>query len=392
MRLTSLSWGEITAGWASGRRLMAGVVPRRCVLVIEPNQFHAELLPGYCDYLRRMGFRVFLLLRRRNRESGVFSRIPVEERPEMFVMGAAAMRRWLRRARLKEFELVLVTSTVLAEAHGYYGLFFDFLGFTPNGEHGYLVVEHNFSSLVPAIEAGRIERGRVILLSPHVHEGFALPMVNPHYFGVTAHRGLGGTRTFITVGSGTTRNRDFQQLVEAVNELEQRGVLNFRVFVVGRNVLPGLIAPVSQRISLLGYLSFENLYSALDDADFFLPLLDPDNPGHRRYLSGETTGSRQLILGFGVVPVINEVFADAYRFSETNAVLYPARNLADAMLRSIRMSPDEYAQRRGGLAKLAEEVQRESLRNLADRLAAVGSLTPGDAGPRKAGSISALGS
>jgi hypothetical protein len=128
----------------------------------------------------------------------------------------------------------------------------------------------------------------------------------------------------------------------------------------------------------------------LDDADFFLPLLDPDNPGHRRYLSGETTGSRQLILGFGVVPVINEVFADAYRFDETNAVLYPAKDLAGAMLRSIRMSPDEYAQRRGGLAKLAEEVRRESLRNLADRLAAAGSLASGDAGSRTVRSNSAL--
>jgi hypothetical protein len=349
------------------------------------------LLPGYCDYLRRLGYRVVLLLRRKNWDSGVFSRIPPEERPEMFAMGAAAMRRCLRRIPLDKYELVLVTSTVLAEAYGYYGLFFDFLGFMPKGRHGYLVVEHNFASLVPAIEAGRIELGRVLLLSPHVHEGVTVPMVNPHYFGATARHALGDARTFITVGSATSRNRDFRQLAKAVNDLERQGVWDFRVLVIGRSAARELCGPVSERIAVLGYLSFADLYSSLDGADFFLPLLDPDNPGHRRYLSGETTGSRQLILGSCVVPVINDVFARAYGFDERNAVVYSATNLADAMLRSIRMSPDEYAMRRSGLAKLAAEVRDESLQNMADALAAVGSLPSGGDELRNAACAQALG-
>ena len=371
-RAATISWGEILEGYLSVRRFRAMEVPPRCVLMIEPNEFHAELLPGYCDYFRRLGYEVVLIVRKKNRDSGAFARVPDKERPRMFAMGARAMRRCLRRGPIAKYEVAFFTSTVLAERHGYYGLFFDFLGFTPRGMHGYFAVEHSLPALMPAIESGRIELEQIFLLSPYRHEGVSVPMLNPHYFGATANHAVGNTRTFITVGSATSRNRDFQQLVAAVNALERQGVLDFRVLVIGGGAAD-MVGPASGRISALGYLGFEDLYSALERADFFLPLLDPENQGHRRYLSGETTGSRQLILGFGVVPVINDVFAEAYRFDETNAVLYSGKSLAEGMLRSIRMPPNEYAQRRSRLADLAAAVRDESVRNLSERLAAVGS-------------------
>ena len=109
------------------------------------------------------------------------------------------------------------------------------------------------------------------------------------------------------------------------------------------------------------------MFEKLESADFFLPLLDPDNPAHDRYLTTGVTGSAQLIYGFAKVPVIHSKFADFYRFNNSNAIVYSG-DMTDAMLHAINMTDTEYEKLRQSLKQTADEIKRESINNLREIL------------------------
>ena len=98
-----------------------------------------------------------------------------------------------------------------------------------------------------------------------------------------------------------------------------------------------------------------------------MPLLDPENPAHDRYLTTGVTGSAQLIYGFAKVPVIHSKFAEFYRFNNSNAIVYNG-DMADAMMRAINISGAEYETMRNELITTANEIKRESIDNLQEIL------------------------
>jgi len=102
----------------------------------------------------------------------------------------------------------------------------------------------------------------------------------------------------------------------------------------------------------------------MEKADFFLTLLDPENKENRKYLSESSTGSAQLILGFIKPCLINEEFANAYKFNENNAITYKHNNLAEAMQAAILLKAYEYKKMQSELKILADNVYTESLNNL----------------------------
>jgi hypothetical protein len=371
LRITHFNFPEALGSLASLYQFSRHIVVEKTVLLVEPNEFHAETLPGYCYYLKQLGFNVVLLARRKNCKSGVFSRMGKSEMPKVYSVGLLAMRYCLKLSQLNKYDFVFATSTVLAEKHGFFGLFVDYLGHTPAGRFGYFVIEHNFPSLKKAIEDGRVDIEQVFLLSPYQTQRYKVPMLNPNYFGRVHNCRASDKTTFITVGTVTSRNRNFSELVEAVRQLAHEGLTNFDVLIVGRCAEPGMLSGFPGQIKFLGFLDFGKLYGALEKADYYLTLLDPDNDGNRRYLAGETTGSRQLILGFNLVPVINEVFARAYLFNETNAVTYGKAGLVNAMRDAIQMTDLEYNNRRRNVISLAESVREESLTNLNERVASI---------------------
>ena len=110
------------------------------------------------------------------------------------------------------------------------------------------------------------------------------------------------------------------------------------------------------------------MYKEMEKADFFLPLLDPSNEWHRRYLNETTTGSRQLILGFLKPCLINEEFANAYDFNQNNSIIYQQNNLLNAMKAAININSEEYEKLQKNLNLLAQNIYKESLQNLKDSI------------------------
>jgi hypothetical protein len=153
-------------------------------------------------------------------------------------------------------------------------------------------------------------------------------------------------------------------LVDAVGALERLGYSNFKVQAIGAEAVRENYPDAPARIEFLGRLPFPEMYRRVEAADFLLFLLDSDNPQHRRYLGGTTTGAYQLTLGFRKVPVIQDQFALAYRFSAANAIVYPPGQLTEGMRRALDIGADEYDRLRAGVADLRTAIDAESLSNL----------------------------
>ena len=70
-----------------------------------------------------------------------------------------------------------------------------------------------------------------------------------------------------------------------------------------------------------------------------------------------------LIYGFAKIPVIHKKFANFYRFDDTNAIVYE-NDFANAMMRAIQMTPDEYASHCANMQNTAQHIADESYNNL----------------------------
>src|SRR5699024_1247453 len=110
---------------------------------------------------------------------------------------------------------------------------------------------------------------------------------------------------------------------------------------------------------------YPTLYSEVNNADFFLPLLDPENPDHDRYIKDGTSGSFQLIYGFAKPCLINKKFAGVHGFDSENSIVYEKNSdLPQAMADAINMSKEEYENKQTKLKELASDIYKKSLENL----------------------------
>lgn len=364
----AFDWLEFVGGIAEAPRFLREQPGAESVLLIELNRFHAEVLPGYCKYFKQIGLHAVVLTRRANARSGAFDHLPDTIKPTVYAMHPVMMRWLLHLRRFRAFEFMLIASSHWAEPNGYWGTFLEYLGFVPSGRVGYATVVHDLEHISPHLDSGRIQIDHCVMLTPGEFRGRTIRMVNPHYFGA---RRLGARphkrRRFVTVGALSTANRNFNQLVHAVQELQEQGLTSFEVRVIGRSGATSADhrdAPPCMKF--LGNLSYPELYDELAEADFLLALLDPACASHRRYLGGSTTGSRQLWYGFGIVPVIDEEFAKAYGLEDGSAIVYSSHRLAGAMKLAIDLSPDEYRRRWAILEHEANRIADASLQNLRD--------------------------
>lgn len=361
--IASIDLIEILLSIQSMYKLLKIVYKPKSVLMIEPNAFHGEILPGFCYYFSELGYSITLIVRRENYNSGVFSRFSRKEMPKVFCMSNFIMKCIIKKIR-PCFDVVFVTSATLAQKSGYYGFFNNYLGYNPSGREGVFYIEHSYKRLVDYIVANNVGITKILQLRYNKFQKENISMINPNYFGHINIKGRGRENIFITVGEITNRNRNFFMLSEAVNRLKQKGYRDFKIYVIGRSVLKKQFTGAPSEIIVLGRLCFKELYMRMEEADFFLPLLDPAIDGHRRYLKWETTGSRQLILGFYKIPLIQNDFAIANEFSAANSIVYECDGLCNAMEKAINLSKEEFTILQENLRKLTQSIRDDSIKNL----------------------------
>jgi len=114
----------------------------------------------------------------------------------------------------------------------------------------------------------------------------------------------------------------------------------------------------------LGRISFADMYNTLDKAHFLLPLLDSQNVCHRIYLRHNTTGTRQLSLGFRKPMVMDSTFAGAYGFDARSAVMYTPGDLHIGLEKARLLQIGVYSCMQEQLEIMKSEVFSKSLENL----------------------------
>ncbi len=330
-------------------------------LVWEPcTHSHAEVVPGYVRYLLELGYDVAVFITPKRLDEGLFSRFS-DPRLTLHRLSQRAIRRMFRRHGLGAARGILITTARKISGRADYTLEQQwFAGRQPHQR--LLLVEHDIK---PAFEQGALTPDIITLREPHYRNAMTTA-VNPHYFGNIRINGKqDDIARFITIGAMRSRRRNTRLLIDAVQRLHDSGLTRFRIGVIGRGSLRGVPAVLRPYFEIKGRIDFGTLYAEMEHADFFLPLLDPDNPAHERYITTGTSGSFQLIYGFSTPCLVARKFAAVNHFNQSNSILYDANDdLAESMKQAIMMNPDRYRSMQLALQQQAAAIRQQSLANL----------------------------
>lgn len=324
------------------------------VLVVEPNPYHGEIIPGFIKYFQDLGYNVDLYWRYENNKTNSICDL---NNVNKFICSPKLYKKILQNKKIGDYEYCFVSTTTYVKPDRTDVAFFDYLGYVPETKYGAFIVEHNLRLCLKRYDEGKwLAKGRLFTLS-----GFdGTPMLNPHYFKKSVQRHeKNKTTTFVVAGRFIKSEKVF---LNAVNKLIEDNVTNFQIIIIG--VKTKIPKNLGRYIKCVGFVKFPKMYSIIDKSDFILPLLNYEDEYQKKFLTESTTGSRQLSLGFVKPVIINELFGRVYDFDNKNSILYPGHNLFDAMKKAIELSNNDYSIMRNNLQKLADKVYQESLNNL----------------------------
>ena len=361
------------------------------VLIFEYNPFHYEIIPGFAYCFLRLGYQVDCLLHQDYGQLGdMFCRCPeLRERIRVYTydgVHAADRIEELKRENgytLLFFSTVEIKTKVCREAVERAKPLFE------NGQ-GMIACSHTLHLPEKEYSARmRFFKNRMIALSATETPDGILPEVNPNYFCDTIpERALHDQVSVISVGKSTNRN----ELLRAADRLYQKTGRSPRLVFVRKqeNLMDALIhllkfavilvfplpmldislhrplgkidETVKSKTEITGRLSFADMFARIDAADFIVINLYQNFK--KDFSTCQTSGSKQLSLGFLIPCIVEKKAADYYGFSEKNAVIYEDGQLAQALERASAMSREEYASMVRELEKLQREIRARSERNL----------------------------
>ena len=364
--IANLSINSIVTSLRTLQELHAAAPSGPTLLLIEPNNYHIEVLPGYTALARSAGLDCWVIARRQTDVKGACTRLRPEQKPNrIFELDLWAIRLFLRCAPLEHFELVMLSSGEISEKNGYFGSAFDYFGVAPEGRLGNIVIEHSAANLRARRPRISPDKGRTFTLMPNESAGQKIDMLAPIEFGHFVQPLLDSEIIFVTIGRMEQKHRNLVALITAVENISITYSRSIKVIVIGSNQSDiKLPSTVSRMIDFRGYLPFSEMFNIIESAHFVLPLLDTQILAHRTYLDGVTSGSRQLILGFSKVGLWEKTFAHRYGFSEKNAIIYRPGRLHEAMSKAVSLDPAEYDNLSGEVGLLRKQVFQTSLSNL----------------------------
>jgi hypothetical protein len=337
-------------------------IKENTILLIEPNDCHGEVIPGFAKYLLDLGYAVDIIMiwelswmqpLCRFNDPGIRTMVI----PHSFINDL------FDKPVTKNYKKILLTSfRVYSHSNTTEGMeIFECYPNVKNHIDRLIAVEHHAEKRNEEL----LNQNRIITLESFDYTR-KTGVCNPHYFGPVKTVPKSGAATkFIAVGKIETERRNHCLLIDAVKELKKQKITNFKIIVIGPGAVPDLPSGIRCFFEFRGWVDFPAMYSAMEEADFFLPLLDMDLPAHKRYIDRATSGSFQLIYGFTKPCLIQRPFAPKRGLTEKNSLLYDKNSdLAGTMLKAIEMTDFEYEDMREDLQKLAEKIYADSRNNL----------------------------
>lgn len=338
------------------------VAREKNILIVEPNPYHGEILPGFVRYFQELGYNVDVFMRYENFKEKAFCRFSSNMRPRIYVFTREAMKKMLMHNNIKDYELVFFSSLELYE-FPFVGKYMDFLGFQPGGKYGILGVYHSPNRVYEHSDESLMRAGRVFSIADSKEWQGEVPSISPHYFGDVKITDKKNITHFVVIGSLQREVRNHDLLFKAIDGLLNCGYCDFKITIIGRGEL--VLSEKSEKyVEVLGRVDFPRMFEEIEKSDFILALLDTKCGLHQRYLEGVTSGSKQLTLGFIKPQIIQKDFADAYGFNQSNSIVYDDDNLFEAMEMAIKMTGKEYEIMQTNIKLTADILREKSLTNI----------------------------
>lgn len=330
-------------------------VSENTILLVEINCCHLETLIGYYKILKDLGYNVEVIVN--GTTENVFN--AYDEDVKIWKFNYKEIVTLLQNDFIKNYKCVMFNSKIVYFSQVEETDIPSLIDGLQRGVLPNIYVQHHVDRI------NETQDKQIILANPMKNPEFEQKVVNPHYFGDVKITDKNEVTEFITVGSLEIARRNAKLLIDAVKELASEGVDNFKISVIGNGNLDELPENIRKYFDIKGRVPFDKLYSEVEKADFFLPLFDPENKAHERYLNAGTSGTFQLVYGFLKPCIIHKKFADVYDFNNANGIVYVENDaLSQAMKTAIEMNTTEYRSLQNNLKSLVQEIEKNSSENL----------------------------
>ena len=328
-------------------------INKKTVLIFEPRDCHNECTPGYTKYFIDLGYNVDILMRYRGIDSFSYFN-DSNENIRVFLYNE--LREIKKRKKfnliIKKYDYILLETFFKEEKE-----LFKKLHLYNNNSififHEIELYDKHFT------KSKYFNKNRVWTLG---NTTIGL-QVNPHYFGNILIKGKSKkTKFFLT----STIKRDYKPLIESANQLQKEN-FNFKIIVTGRDSSFNsscISANINNNFIFNHNVSYSELYQLVDNSDYIIILLSPDNKYDEIYKTKKVTGSYQLSLGFNKPCLINNEFADYYDFNSQNSLIYNNKNLYIEMKKAILMNNSEYKKIQHNLQIKKKELYNISVNNV----------------------------
>ena len=292
-------------------------IRKNSILMIEANPFHGECLPGASKYFVDLGYNVDVILSEKEFDLNPFSNFDIPQ-IQLFKMTSSEIKSILSNDIIEKYEHIYFNSDRHLNS-SYFNYFKENMKF-PEGKiitmchRPEFWEENNFhDNKFKAVSLANL---------PILKEK-DFKVLNAHYFGEIIPHQKNKITTFICVGNIESKRKNHSLLIDAVQELKQKGFCDFKIVVIARGGNLQIPEEIKQYFDFKGRLSYKDMYQEIKMADFFLTLFDTENDEHKRYLSSGTSGSFQLIYGFNIPCIIPEMFlTDFNGFTSENSLTY----------------------------------------------------------------------
>ena len=359
-------------------------IPTKTVLISEMNgSCHGELISGLYEYLNALGYNVDIALSDINYNRGALDHLKGSNQCRIFTVNNENWNKFWANENIKNYENIILNS------HYVYSVNpkpeFSSTEKTVDGE----IYINSAFTLFPSLKKWY---EKIILLEHHQEHIDAdlmkdkkifsfvdcelslannIPYINPHYFKDVEIKTKDTNFTkFIVVGHIQNFRKDINSIIDAVEKLDEKGVNNFKVVFIGSGNPEIKNKNILKYFEVKGGLSYEEMYNEIEQADYILPLLNPHNEVHCRYIKNCGSGSFQHVYAFSKPCVTAKKFADTYFLDYNSSVIHEdANDFTDALLKAIQIKSEEYAELCTSLRALSENLKEKSKQNLKEMLA-----------------------
>lgn len=340
---------------------------KRKILSVEVGTGHDVIRPSIWKYFTELGYEVdFLLYGNKPDDRWNFFTHVKNYQPNELIGDEGFILSVLSLPIMAEYDYIFLNSNFVytqnrLDTNWDYKIFLKKLKIPDRCKYGYLTI--------PPHPAYYKNNDKNVQFFTHLGTN-GTPMLSVSYFGDVKVTPKSSENIFLISGNINSGQKNHNMIFEAVSQLLDEGVNNFKLYINGM-IVKDFVVPerLKDYVKYIGENRPETLFPILEEVDFILSGIDSKSEWQMStYSKGTCSVGLMYSLGFGKIYVCEDVFAKAFGINDGNALIYKQGNLTDAMKKAIKLSKEDYQRMQKKLLKEAQNRYERSLIDVANTL------------------------